>query len=172
MKTPENNYAFIDSQNLHKGIVAQGWRLDYHRFWVHLREKYGVTKAYFFIGYIPQNEKMYAAMRRYGYEVIFKPVVGDGDAVKGNVDAELVLQAMHEYQQYDKAVIVSGDGDFYCLVKYLHERGKLRRVIVPDKHKYSVLLRNSLPRSVGFTFLNDLKQRLAYRSVQSGGGRK
>ncbi len=70
---------------------------------------------------------------------------------------------MHDYQNYDKAVIVSGDGDFYCLVKYLHEREKIRRLIVPDKYKYSVLLRKSLPRSVGITFLNDLKNRLGYQ---------
>ena len=156
----ENNYAFIDSQNLYKGIEAQRWRLDYKKFRIYLREKYGVTKAYFFIGFIPKHQKIYETMERYGYDIIFKPVVGDGDSVKGNVDAELVLQAMHEYQNYEKAVIVSGDGDFYCLVKYLHERNKLARVIVPDKYKYSVLLRRSLPRAVGFTFLNDLKKRL------------
>ena len=85
------------------------------------------------------------------------------EKTKGNVDAELVLQAMHDYQNYNKAVIVSGDGDFYCLVKYLHEREKIRRLIVPDKYKYSVLLRKSLPRSVGITFLNDLKNRLGYQ---------
>jgi len=163
LKGEENNYAFIDSQNLYKGIGAQGWRLDYRKFRVYLREKYGVNKAYFFIGYIPKNKKMYEAMERYGYDIIFKPVVGDGDGVKGNVDAELVLQTMHEYQKYDKAIIVSGDGDFYCLVKYLHERNKLARLIVPDKYKYSVLLRRSLPRSAGITFLNDLKKRLGYQ---------
>ncbi|MBI3421291.1 MAG: NYN domain-containing protein [Candidatus Sungbacteria bacterium] len=134
-RSKENNFAFIDSQNLYKGIVAQGWRLDYRKFRIYLREKYGVAKAYFL-------------------------------AVKGNVDAELVLQAMHEYQNYDKAVIVSGDGDFYCLVKYLHERDKLRRLIVPDKYKYSVLLRQSLPLSVGITFLNDLKIRLWYQGKE------
>jgi uncharacterized LabA/DUF88 family protein len=165
MQKGENNYAFIDSQNLYKGIKAQGWHLDYKKFRIYLREKYGVSKAYFFIGFIPKYKKIYEDMEHVGYEIIFKPVVRDGDTVKGNVDAELVLQAMHEYQNYDKVVIVSGDGDFYCLVKYLHERNKLARVIIPDKYKYSVLLRRSLPRSVGFTFLNDLKKRF---SMQAG----
>ena len=88
------------------------------------------------------------------------------------MDAELVLQAMHELQNYDKAVLVSGDGDFYCLAKYLHERDKFRRLIVPNKYKYSVLLRETLPRSVGFTFLNDLKKRLSFRgrNKNRGGG--
>lgn len=158
-----NNYAFIDSQNLNLGIMAQGWRLDYRRFRVYLAEKHSVSKAFLFLGYMPENTKLYDALTSYGYEIIFKPVLPHHpDGVKGNVDAELVLQVMHEYQNYDKAVIISGDGDFYCLVKYLFERRKLSRLIVPDRHKYSILLRRALPQAHGITFLNDLRKRLAH----------
>lgn len=45
--------------------------------------------------------------------------LGDGKR-KGNVDAELVLQAMIEYPNYERAIIVTGDGDFGCLVRYLN----------------------------------------------------
>jgi uncharacterized LabA/DUF88 family protein len=163
-KKGEVNYAFIDSQNLNLGIRAQGWRLDYRKFRVYLKEKYGVSKAFLFLGYIPKNQQLYDALKQYGYEIIFKPVLlHHPDGVKGNVDAELVLQTMHEYNTYEKAVIVSGDGDFYCLVKYLFERNKLARLIVPDKRKYSVLLRRSLPRTESITFLSDLRKRLAFR---------
>ena len=44
MINKENNYAFIDSQNLNLGIKEQGWILDFKRFRVYLREKYGITK--------------------------------------------------------------------------------------------------------------------------------
>ena len=165
-KKEEGNYAFIDSQNLNLGIRAQGWRLDYRTFRVYLKEKYGVSKAFLFFGYIPKNQKLYDALTQCGYEIIFKPVLlHHPDGVKGNVDAELVLQTMHEYNTYEKAVIVSGDGDFYCLVKYLFERTKLARLIVPDKRKYSVLLRRSLPRTEGITFLSDLRKRLELRGA-------
>jgi hypothetical protein len=55
----------------------------------------------------------------------FKPVTyrGDGKA-KGNVDAELVLQAMIDFDNYERAVIVTSDGDFACLGRYLYEKGK------------------------------------------------
>jgi uncharacterized LabA/DUF88 family protein len=62
--------------------------------------------------------------------------------LKGNVDAELVLHAMIEYENYEQAVIVSGDGDFHCLVKYLKTKGKLGKLIVPDDTRYSSLYRN------------------------------
>lgn len=60
--------------------------------------------------------------------------------VKGNVDAELVLHAMIQLKNYDKAIIVSGDGDFHCLIEYLEKENKLCRILVPNKH-YSGLLR-------------------------------
>lgn len=52
-----------------------------------------------------------------------------GGKPKGNVDAELVLQAMIDYRDYERAVIVTSDGDFACLVRYLYEEGKLERVL-------------------------------------------
>ena len=56
------------------------------------------------------------------------------------MDAELVLHAMIQYKNYDKAIIVSGDGDFHCLVEYLEEKDKLLKIIAPNK-RYSSLLK-------------------------------
>jgi uncharacterized LabA/DUF88 family protein len=77
-----------------------------------------------------------------GYILIFKPTLKIKGRIKGNTDAELVLQAMIEYPKYDKAVIVSGDGDFCCLVKYLISKDKLLKLVVPDAHSYSSLFRD------------------------------
>ena len=113
-------YAFIDGQNLYSGIRQLGWALDYQRFRTYLTRHYGVTRAYYFLGYLPQQHGLYAALLQAGYELVFKPVVqGSGYGPKGNVDADLVLRAMIEYPNYDQAVLVTGDGDFYCLVDHL-----------------------------------------------------
>jgi uncharacterized LabA/DUF88 family protein len=56
------------------------------------------------------------------------------------VDAELVLQAMIDKDVYDKAVLVSGDWDFACLVRHLRSEKKLARVIVPNESRYANLL--------------------------------
>lgn len=154
-------YAFIDSQNLNLGILDQGWRLDYKRFLVYLKEKYNVEKAFLFIGYIPTNQKLYDFLKRSGYKLIFKPTVLDSNGkAKGNVDAELVLYSVRiEYENYGKAVIISGDGDFQCLVKYLAKQNKLSKVLVPNQKKYSKLLSEYRKYLV---FMNDLKGKLSY----------
>ena len=155
-------YAFIDSQNLNLGIRSQGWRLDFAKFRIYLKEKYKVHKAFLFIGYIESNRKLYRFLEKAGYELIFKPTVRDNEGKsKGNVDAELVLYAAKiEYDNYDKVIIVSGDGDFYCLIKFLHEHDKLQNVIIPNYKRYSKLL---IPFRKYLRFTNDLKNKLGMR---------
>jgi uncharacterized LabA/DUF88 family protein len=162
MNKGRNNYAFIDSQNLNLAIRDQGWMLDFGRFRKYLADKYGVTKAYLFIGYLPTNQNLYTALQQQGYILIFKPtlLLSDG-RVKGNVDAELVLHTMIEYPNYEKAVIVSGDGDFHCLIKCLRDRHKLEKLIIPNQQKFSSLLREFVPKDV--VFMNNLRGKLEYR---------
>ncbi|TET60054.1 NYN domain-containing protein [Candidatus Aerophobetes bacterium] len=160
MRRHQNNYAFIDSQNLNLSIRNQGWVLDFRRFRRYLEDKCGVTEAFLFIGYVPENQDLYTNLQKYGYILIFKPTLKlPTGKVKGNVDAELVLHAMIEYQRYDKALIVTGDGDLYCLVDYLVRNDKLLKLMIPNKNKFSSLFRKIMPRIV---FMNNLKGKLEY----------
>lgn len=146
-------YAFIDSQNLNLGTnkdivkgkkrIYKGWKLDFKKFRQYLSDKFRVKKAWLFIGYISSNKALYRRLRAFGYDLVFKPTTKDRlGKPKGNVDAELVLHAARiEYDNYDKAVIVSGDGDFYCLHEYLEKEGKLLRIIIPNTKSESSLLK-------------------------------
>ena len=159
MKKIGNNFAFIDSQNLNLGIRDLGWKLDFKKFRVYLKEKYSVTKAYIFIGYMSGNEALYINLQNMGYICIFKPILEIKDGkIKGNVDAELVLHTMIQFNNFNKGIIVSGDGDFYCLVEYLLKENKLEMVLVPNEQKYSALLKKlSTPDKNIFEFLNKKK---------------
>jgi uncharacterized LabA/DUF88 family protein len=161
MQKLENNYAFIDSQNLNLAIREQGWILDFKRFRIYLKDKYHVSKAFIFIGYIATNESLYISLQECGYILVFKPTLflSDGRA-KGNIDAELVLHAMIEFSNYDKAVIVTGDGDFHCLIEYLKKHNKLRKLIIPNRYKFSSLLRGF---AEDIAFMNDLRGKLEYK---------
>src|SRR3989344_6412525 len=150
-----NNYAFIDAQNTWLSIKSLGWHLDWERFRVFLTDKYHITKAFLFIGYLPGNESLYTALQSAGYVCIFKPTLELADGkVKGNVDAELVLHTMIELPHYQKAVIVSGDGDFYCLVQFLIKVNKLHKMLIPNRFRYSALLKSlSQPDQNIFDFM-------------------
>ena len=132
------NYAFIDSQNLHIGVKESSWVIDYIK------------------------------LRNYNYILVFKPVLGirKGSKLeyKGNVDAELVLHTMINFNKYEKAIIVSGDGDFHCLIEYLYQKKKLEKILTPNK-KYSSLLKIYSRYIVS---LDTLKAKLEKRGIPAG----
>lgn len=138
------NYAFIDGNNLYLGAKSQGIKVDYRKLRLYLTHKFNVAKAFIFIGYDPERSSLYAALHNAGYILIQKPTVkyyeNGKRTMKGNVDAEIVLHsAAIEYENYDKAIVVTSDGDFRCLFEYLGEQDKLGRIITPTKF-YSSLL--------------------------------
>jgi uncharacterized LabA/DUF88 family protein len=169
MQKRGGNYAFIDSQNVNLAIRALGWKLDFKRFRVYLREKYAVEKAFLFVGYVEGNNDLYVSLQDAGFLCIFKPTLTYKDGTtKGNCDAELVLHAIIEYKNYEKAIIITGDGDFYCLVKYLLENDKLERVLIPNLFKYSAFLKRFGRKRL--SFMNDLKNKLGYKKKRTPQG--
>ncbi len=151
------NYAFIDSQNLNLGVQKAGWKLDWKKFREYLRTEHDVDVAYLFIGYMAENVQMYKQLHSSGYLIVLKPTVGMLNPIieqqpgveskdekkppmKGNIDAELVLYAMKDMSNYKKAIIVSGDGDFYCLAEYLANKDRLLHIMTPNR-QYSSLLK-------------------------------
>ncbi|KKS70910.1 hypothetical protein A3A14_01410 [Candidatus Daviesbacteria bacterium RIFCSPLOWO2_01_FULL_43_38] len=162
-------FAFIDSQNLNLGVQSQGWKLDWRKFRQYLRNKYGIAEAYLFIGYKPGNETLYTSLQKMGYIVILKPTMELPDKlVKGNVDAELVLHTMIQFENYKKAIIVSGDGDFFCLAEYLAQQNKLLHIFAPNKY-YSRLFK---PYSSFIVRMDQLKGSLEFIQKKTGiGGR-
>lgn len=146
-------YAFIDSQNLNVSTQRLGWKVDWKKFRQWLTDTYNVEKAYLFIGYVPEFEEMYQQLHESGYLIVLKPTFDmtrvqptaeeqkaktkeqlekEARPTKGNVDADLVLWAMKEMQNYSKAILVSGDGDFFALVEYLVEQKKLLKLLAPN----------------------------------------
>jgi len=68
-------YAFIDSQNLNLGTgndilrdkktVYRGWKLDFKKFFIYLKDKFKINKAILFIGYVKENQKLYSSLKSF-----------------------------------------------------------------------------------------------------------
>lgn len=67
MNKKQNNYAFIDSHNLVRGVQSLGWHIDWFRFRIYLKEKYGVTTAYLFLGFLSERSNMYDLLQKAGF---------------------------------------------------------------------------------------------------------
>ena len=159
MKPQKNCIAYIDGANLHKGVSSMGWKLDYGRFRVWLEEKYGVRRAYLFLGLVPKYKDLYTSLQEDGFTLVFKETTHDGEGnVKGNCDADLVLRAVCDVYEgkCENALIVSSDGDYACLVKFLQEKKKLKAILSPNR-KCSILLKRT---NVQITYLDNQKSNL------------
>lgn len=144
MNEKENNLAFIDGQNLYLGTKQDGWFIDLSKLKIYLKDKYNIKEAYYFIGYLQEeNNELYKEIQKSGFIVIFKD--HNEYAVsrkKGNVDTDIVFEIMKnliEDTDFDKIVLVSGDGDYKKLVDYLIEKERFKRILFPRGNKASSL---------------------------------
>jgi uncharacterized LabA/DUF88 family protein len=161
MMRKTNNFAFVDGQNVNLSTLAMGWRMDFRKLRVYLTDKYGVVKAYYFIGYVKGYERLYKTLESYGYELVYKRTSLDGQGrIKGNVDAELVLQAMIDFNDYEQAVLISSDGDFTCLVEYLQGRNKFYRLLAASRGGCARALRRAAGSKIDY--IDFLRGKLEY----------
>lgn len=147
----ENNIAFIDGQNLHLWTASENWKIDFKKFRIYLNRKYNIDEAYIFLGFIDNNhEKMYRKIQKEWFILEFREHNSNMKWIKKwNVDVDIVFQIMHrllEENDFDKILLVTWDGDYIKLVKYLIEKNKLKKILFPNK-KFS-----SLYNPISFNF--------------------
>ncbi len=154
------NIAYIDGQNLHMGTkdCDLPWRVDLQKFRVYLKEKYNVSKAYYYLGYVQDGQKiesLYESIQSAGFILMFRQhnssMVGKK---KGNVDSDIIFSIMKRLflrEEFSRVVLVSGDGDYKMLVDFLIEQGKLAKVLFPNEKRSSSLL-----KSLGAEYFADL----------------
>ncbi len=86
---------------------------------------------------------------------------------KGNVDTDIVFHIMEkiaEKEKFDKVVLVSGDGDYYKMVRYLVGKDKFKKLLAPNRKSMSSLYRNNLDNSYyDFLDTDSVKKKIAYR---------
>lgn len=76
-----------------------------------------------------QRVRFYLKLLEFGYQLFLKPVKmydQDGGTTKrkANCDVDMAFHMMKEEDNFDRAVVLSGDGDFLPVLKYLRETGK------------------------------------------------
>ena len=68
MNKKENNIAFIDGQNLH---LQMNWSIDFKKFKIYLKDKLGISDAYYFLGFKSDEEKLYRNLQKAGFILVF-----------------------------------------------------------------------------------------------------
>jgi uncharacterized LabA/DUF88 family protein len=164
-KMGENNFAFIDGQNLYMGTnsEAPAWEVDLAKFRNYLSRKYSVQKAYYFLGFVDEsNQELYDSIQEAGFILKFK----EHSSVmmskkKGNVDTDIVfdiMKRMYKKEPFDKIVLVTGDGDYKMLVDFLIQEGRFEKILFPNKQFASSLYKGMASRY--YDYLNNIKHKI------------
>jgi uncharacterized LabA/DUF88 family protein len=145
---------YIDGNNLYRAAKKLGFSIDYKKFRGWLNQKYSPVNVYLFIGLLPTQITFYEYLRECGFILIFKQTISVNGVVKGNCDAELVLKTVSDFytKAFTSCILVTGDGDFGCLVEFLRNNMVIDCIVSPDKNRCSILLRN---KNTKILFLND-----------------
>jgi len=140
------NIAFIDGQNLYMStkLCKKPWKIDLFKFRIYLQEKLKVKKAYYYIGYnIKKYQTFYKKIQKAGFLIIFrKHNINMEGKKKGNVDSDIIFHIMkklYKKEDFNKIVLVSGDGDFIKLVSFLIEEKRFKKILFPNKENASSL---------------------------------
>jgi uncharacterized LabA/DUF88 family protein len=152
--------AYIDASNLKFGIKQSDWEMDYKSFRSWLRDKFQVEKAILFLGLIPEQAELYNFLQKIGFEIIFKTTLKDKNGnTKGNVDGELILEIVKDFyeEKTEEFILISGDGDYACVVEFLKEKNKSIQIISPNQKYLSYLLKRT---NVEIVILEDFKEKL------------
>jgi len=164
----ENNYAFIDGQNLHLGTKECGWSVEHRKLRVYLRDKYGVTEAYYFLGFTSDDQQeLYSQLQRAGFILIFREhSSGMIGKKKGNVDSDIVFSIMRKIadgEKFGRVVLVSGDGDYIKLVDYLIKKNKFKKILFPNKKFASSLYKKYGSEFFDYLENSDIKSKIEYQ---------
>ena len=112
---------------------------------------------------MPKYKDLYTSLQEDGYTLIFKEVIYDkAGKAKGNCDADLVVKAMEDAYEnsYDKALLISSDGDYASLVKFLLSKGKFNTILSPaPEERCSVLLKRT---DAAIVYINDKRSILEH----------
>jgi len=139
MKSPQN-IAYIDGQNLFMGTTKSqdSWKINLAKFRIYLEQKYEVKKAYYYLGFVQEkHQDIYEEIQLAGFILVFRQhnpaMLGKK---KGNVDSDIILDSMirmYKKEDFEKIVLVSGDGDYKGLVDFLIKEDKFGKILFPDQ---------------------------------------
>lgn len=130
-------YAFIDASNIIYGAANHGWKMDFVKLYSYLSTRFKVDKIYYYAGLDKDNLKQihfYEKLQEFGYTLHLVPVkVFKDGKKKADIDSRMTFEMMKYFSQYDNAVVLSGDGDYYWVLEYLLLNKKSVKLIAHTK---------------------------------------
>lgn len=137
-------FVFIDASNLWAAQKARGQLFDLAKLKAYIKSSHeaSVIRVYYYDAYPDQKTREYSVDGKFKFYVYLekalkfivrkKPlkqirVAAEGGFIveeKGNMDVEMAIDVVNQINNYDEAVVFSGDSDFLALIRFIHSKNK------------------------------------------------
>lgn len=147
-KTKNNSlkrvYVFIDASNIWQAQKAKGKTFDYEKLKTFLKKEFKATsiKIFYYTAYPAEDTRDYNLSGKHKFFTYLKKGLDfvvrkkelkriivhndEGDSIqeKGNMDVEMTIDIVHNVNNYETAIMFTGDSDFLAVVSYLRNLNK------------------------------------------------
>lgn len=124
------------------------------KLFYYIKRKFKTRKIFFYFGKDEQNKKQTKFLKKlesFGYTLRVKQIKRYGKRQKANCDVDLTMDMLLLKDKYERAVVLTGDGDFLPLFEYLKKQGKDIIIIAFARRTARELKRFAGPRFIGLT---------------------
>lgn len=156
---------FVDGVNMFYAQKKLGWHLDYKRILHYfVPNPENLYNAFYFTGVQNPTESkeenflnaltmMSYTVRRKTVKIIFDMDSGE-EVRKANLDIEMVVDMFNTTENYDKAIIFSGDSDFERALELLRTKGK-EIIVVSTRGMVAIELINAADKYYDLQYLRE-----------------
>ncbi|MBU3964882.1 NYN domain-containing protein [Patescibacteria group bacterium] len=167
-------YVFIDASNVWNAVKSEKKFIEYKYLKDYFRKSFdaGKVEIFYYDAYPKDGTREYNLDGKHKFFTYLKKgleftvrkkelkrisvISKNGESIieKGNMDVEITIDALHNIEKYNIAILFSGDADFLALVNYLKNNGK-KVYIFSSKNNISHELKTG---GNGYFDLRDIKE--------------
>lgn len=167
-------YAFIDASNVWNVVKSKKKFIEYKYLKDYFKKKFQADKIeiFYYDAYPKEGTRDYDLDGKHKFYTYLKKGLGfivktkelkrisviseNGESIveKGNMDVEITIDVLHHFDEYNIAVLFSGDSDFLALLSYLKNRDK-KIYVFSSQNNISEELRTS---GSGYFDLKDINE--------------
>lgn len=142
----QNTIIYIDAANILLSAHVLGLEVQMPLLVKHLQDTYRGCTIVYFTGNFSRLTELFQHLEQAHVEIVRKEVYKEDAHTKANCDVEIAHRITHDVLLHppEQIVLLSGDGDFACMLDFMQQKGIRCKVIATDPKSCSRMLKRRL----------------------------
>ena len=167
LKLKGKTAVFIDAANIELSAKDLGFKVDYKKLlrWLSQEAKLAFIGFYTVRFNTKEHDGFLTVLKKSGYKLVTKPIKliknrkNGGHVRKANFDVEIAVDLLQDSNNYQTAIIFSGDSDFEYVIRQLIKKNK--KVVICSSR--SALSRELIRVANEVILLGNIRKEIEFR---------